>query len=152
MKENPDIYIKFIRMNTGEDIISEISKLNLENDEESYIFINPLKIIYNINPMNGNAILALMQWIFSSICDKQEFRIYSNDIITMSDPSEQMMTYYLKTMDKFNDPRFDLITTNKKMIDQYEDEDEDEDDPTDEELEEINEMLNDIRNSKRKLH
>ena len=146
MKENIDIYIKFIRMNTGEDVISEISKLNLENDEESYIFINPLKIIYNVNPMNGNAIVALMQWIFSSICDKQEFHIYSNDIITMCDPSEKMMTYYMKTMDEFN----------KKMIDQYEDEDEDEDenedDRTDEELEEIDEMLNEMKNSKRKLH
>ena len=147
MEENLDTYIKFIRMNTGEDLISEISKLDLKNDGESYIFINPLRIIYNVNPKNGNAIVALMQWVFPRICDKQEFRIYSADIITMCDPSESMKKYYTKSLNSFDDL---ISNTNAKMIDQYDEEDED--DPTDEELEEIAEMLNEIKNKKRKLH
>ena len=151
MEEGLNPRIKFIRMNTGEDVIAEIVK-HKEDDEDLYVLINPLKILYTMNQSSGGVAIALMQWIFPRICDKQEFPVYSSDIITMCDPSEQMETYYWKTLNKFDDMGFDLATTNKRMMDQYDEDDEDNYEPTEEDLEEINEMLNEIRNGKRKLH
>ena len=145
--------IRFIRMNTGEDIIAELVKHNL-NDEEFYVLINPLKILYSVSQSHGGVSIALMQWIFPRICDKQEFPIYSADIITMCSPSKQMETYYWNVLNKFDDMGFVLAPSNRKAMEQmYEDEDEEDDvEPTEEELEYINKMLDEVRNGKRKLH
>jgi hypothetical protein len=154
--ENPNQspMIKFIRMNTGEDIIAELVKHNQE-DEECYVLINPLKILYSVSQSQGGVSIALMQWIFPRICDKQEFPVYSNDIITMCSPSKQMETYYWNVLNKFDDMGFVLAPSNRNAMEQmYEDEDDDEDEvePTEEELEYINKMLDEVRNGKRKLH
>ena len=54
--------IKFIRMNTGEDIIAEIVKYS-EDNEDIYVLVNPLKVLYTISKTHGVSI-ALMQWVF----------------------------------------------------------------------------------------
>jgi hypothetical protein len=149
--------IKFIRLNTGEDIISEIVKYDQE-DEDFYLLVNPLKIIYSISKSHGGISIALMQWIFPRICDKQEFTLYSNDIITMSNPSEQMETYYWNVLNKFDDMGFVLSPSGREQAPQYgsyddiEEDENDDIDPTEEELEYINKMLEEVKNGKRKLH
>lgn len=144
---NQNPMVKFIRMNTGEDIIAEIVKCS-EDNEDAYILVNPLKVLYTISETKGVSI-ALMQWVFPRICDKQEFTIYSNDIITMCSPSKQMSIYYWNVLTKFTD----IKIGSSSDIDGYEDEDEYEDiDPTEEELEYINKMLDEIKSGKRKLH
>lgn len=150
--ETPSPCVKFIRMNTGEDIIAELIS-HKNDDDEFYVLVNPLKIIYTISESHGGISIALMQWIFPRICDKQEFPVYSNDIITMSSPSKQMETYYWNVLNKFDNMGLLLAPTNKNAV-QYdtEEDDEDEIEPTEEEMEYINKMLDEIKNGKRKLH
>lgn len=136
--------IKFIRMNTGEDIIAEIVKYS-EDNEDLYVLVNPLKVLYTISETHGVSI-ALMQWVFPRICDKQEFPVYSNDIITMCSPSKQMTTYYWNVLNKFSIPK---LSKHEEEEDDYEFDDVE---PTDEELEYINKMLDEIKSGKRKLH
>jgi len=142
--------IKFIRMNTGEDIIAQIVKPD-QDDEEYYVLINPLKILYTMSETQGISI-ALMQWIFPRICDSQEFPVYSNDIITMCSPSKQMQTYYWNVLNKFDDMGLVLAPTNRKYQEEEEEYEYDDIEPTEEELEYINKMLEDVKNGKRKLH
>ena len=51
----PIISIKFVRMNTGEDLITEFS--DAEND---ICFVNPLKVIYGLTPKQDGMIISLM--------------------------------------------------------------------------------------------
>ena len=155
---NQSSIIKFIRMSTGEDIISEIVKYN-ENNEEFYILINPLKVIYSVGQTHGGVSIALMQWIFPKICDKQEFPVYSNDIITICSPSKEMEKYYWNVLNKFDDMGFVLSPSGREQPQQYGSYDDFEDDdfedmmePTEEELEYINKMLDEVKNGKRRLH
>jgi hypothetical protein len=143
---NQSPILKFIRMNTGEDIIAEITKQN-DSDEEFFILINPMKILYSISQTHGGVSIALMQWIFPRICDKQEFPVYSSDIVTMCNPSEQMQTYYWNILNKL-----DGMGNRNYMEDEDEDYEEDDVEPTEEELEYINKMINEIKTGKRKLH
>lgn len=93
--------IMFIRLQTGEDIISEVTEVKKNDEVPYYILSNPLKIVYmtgNRNSMN----ITLMQWVFNRVVENQEFMIYPNDVITMAIPTEGLQDYYWDTIDHYN--------------------------------------------------
>lgn len=81
--------IKFIRLVTGEDIITEI-----KSDENSFTLVKPLKIVYALGEKPGVISIGLVQWIFPDVVASQEMSIKDRDIITMSDPSLDMLKSY----------------------------------------------------------
>lgn len=112
MLEGQDNPVKFIRLNTGEDIISEV--IFMESDETHYLFVNPLKIVYNLGKRNDSVILAFSPWIFSSLCEKQEFPVYPNDVLTIADPSEDVTGAYWEFVERMS------IERNEEMIQESE--------------------------------
>ena len=69
--------VKFVRLVTGEDIISEVMEVD-DASGKHVILYNPLKIMYMSSPMNSDKVgISLLEWVFSRISDKQEFRIES---------------------------------------------------------------------------
>lgn len=93
--------VQFVRLNTGEDLVSEVSEI--ENDDNRYyIFHNPMKIIYQMNVKGGGLTISLMQWVFARICDNQDFIIYSNDVVTMNKTTDSMESYYWETVGHFD--------------------------------------------------
>lgn len=96
-----DIY--HIRLNTGEDLISEVIWPETKPGNESHVvLVNPMKIICIPSKKPGFVTLSLMQWIFTKITEDQEFNIFSRDILTMSKPNPNLKEYYYETVDFFN--------------------------------------------------
>lgn len=81
--------IKFIRLVTGEDIITEI-----KSDENSFTLVKPLKIVYALGEKPGVISIGLVQWIFPDVVASQEMSVKDRDILTMSDPSLDMLKSY----------------------------------------------------------
>jgi hypothetical protein len=99
--------IKFLRLSTGEDIISQVIEVT-EKDESHYMLVNPLKIIYMTGAKQGRLSISLMQWIFHRVCSTQEFVIYPSDIITLAAPSSGLKEYYTESVEHFQKVREDL--------------------------------------------
>lgn len=92
--------VKFIRLSTGEDIISQIIEVN-ENENQSFVLVNPLKILYTVGTNPGYIQISMMEWVFSRVCDDQEFTLNPSDIITIGTPSNHVMHYYWETLETF---------------------------------------------------
>lgn len=91
-----------IRLNTGEDLISEVIWPETKEGHESHvILIHPMKIICLPSGKTGFVTLSLMQWVFTKISSAQEFNIYSRDILTMSRPTTNLIQYYKETIEYF---------------------------------------------------
>ena len=89
---------KFIRLKSGDDLVAEAFETG--DDSGDYItVINPLKAIYVPSTVTGYLQIAFMPWVFSRICDKQEFMIKVDDVLLMTDVSEYMEKYYWDTME-----------------------------------------------------
>ena len=93
--------LKFIRLKTGDDVISQVMELT-EDNITVYMLISPLKVVY-IPSQKGMAYLqvAFMPWVFTRICSEQEFMIHAEDIMTMANVSEQMTEYYWNNVEYF---------------------------------------------------
>lgn len=98
--------IKFVRLSTGEDLITEV--IEMKKDEDMYyVFRNPLKILYlsSGRSSSGSLSISLMQWVFYRISEDQNFMIYPTDVVTMGNPSSSMLEYYLNSVEHFEELR-----------------------------------------------
>lgn len=91
------IKIKFIRMSTGEDLLTQIKEGNIGFKE----FINPLKIVYTINPKTGKILPYLMRWVFNKFVPENTFSIRNENIIIETNTTDDMKRYYLDTLRDF---------------------------------------------------
>jgi len=137
--DNP---VKFVRLNTGEDIITEV--IFVRDGEDHYLFVNPLKIVYNLGVKPDSLLVAFSPWIFSSLCAKQEFPIFPSDVITIADPSEDVIDCYWEFIEKMDKA--------KKRTAAKEQEAYIENEITEEEEEFLRNVLDTIGKEKRKLH
>ena len=102
-----------IRLNTGEDLISEVIWPETKKGNEPHLMlIHPMKILCLPSNKPGFISLSLMQWVFSKITEEQQFNIYSRDILTMSRPNDSLKEYYKETIHYFN-------RRNKNTIEDY---------------------------------
>lgn len=100
---------KFLRLKTGDDIISEVVELQ-EDDQHFYMLINPLKATYLPSGTTGYLSIAFMPWVFPRICDNQQFVIHYDDVLILSDVSEKMNDYYWDSIDTYiNENKEDKI-------------------------------------------
>lgn len=143
--------VKFLRLSTGEDIISQVVEVT-QKDESHYMLINPLKIIYMTGEKSGRLSISLMQWIFHRVCSTQEFVIYPSDIITLAAPSSGLKDYYIESVDHFQKLREELEkNTEFESSSSTEEEDPFQDEDEVNILNELKEMLMNT-SSKRTLH
>ena len=96
--EKDNLIVKFLRLKTGEDVVSELVEMG-ENDKTYYQLINPVKVVYMPTEKPGYVQVAIMPWVFTRVCDIQEFTISANDVLLISDVSPFMYEYYLNTME-----------------------------------------------------
>lgn len=95
--------IYHIRLNTGEDLISQVVWPETKPGNEGHIIlVNPMKILCIPSSKPGFVTLSLMQWIFAKITEDQEFNIFNRDILTMSKPNPNLKEYYNETVEYFN--------------------------------------------------
>ena len=134
--------IKFVRLVTGEDLISEVFTEDSEKFQKVYL-INPLKIVYSFGKKSTLSI-SLYNWVIPEILEDNVFQVKINDILLMKEVSSDMEEYYQTTLE-----HLETYTHFKKnMMNDY---------PQDEDFEEseysyIKEMIEEMKNGKRKMH
>lgn len=152
MQQEQSSNVKFIRMNTGEDLLAEVT---VDDKDEKCILVNPLKLVYLLGEKPGSMMLSLIEWIFPRVCSKQEFEVYTSDIITIANPTTDIVDYYLDAVTKLdnNDFKFDddhdslgKIKAFAKQMKQKEEE------ISPEEMEAFANVIDNLRSTKRKLH
>lgn len=88
------VQLKFIRITTGEDIISEYQTVN-DGEGEYYNLHNPMKVVYMMNPERPTRLtVSLMNWIFPNLVADQSFILHPNDVVTMGTPAQEITQYY----------------------------------------------------------
>ena len=91
---------KLVRLQNGDDIISEVVEMEDENGV-IYALFHPLKVVYVPSETTGYLTVAFMPWVFPRLCEQQEFIIHSHDILFMSDVTPKMNEYYWNNMDYY---------------------------------------------------
>jgi hypothetical protein len=118
--------IYHLRLNTGEDIISEVLWPETKEGHEPHVVLkHPMKIVCIPSGKPGYVSLSLMQWVFTKITSDQEFNVFSRDILTMSKPNESLRGYYIETVDYFSekfktDSIYEKDTTSEEFFDELE--------------------------------
>lgn len=140
--------VKFLRLTSGEDIISEISEIDY-----NLVLTNPLKILYT-SASPGILSISLMQWVFPRISDNQTFEMPKNTVIISSEPSANLTEYYWNTIEHFAKKQMEKSVS---FDEDYQDQMDEYDDVIEatggeEGLEMLKELLNTIKGDKRKLH
>ena len=130
--------IHFLRLKTGEDIISEV-----QETDNSYILMNPCKVLYLKSQKTGFLSISLMQWIFSKLCSEQTFEMDKNEVLVKALPDDTFVEHYWNSVDHF---------LNSKSQDQIEYDSPIEDDSLAEKLEMIKNMLGIKDDDKGSLH
>lgn len=114
------LLIKFIRLNTNEDLISVVSH------EKTIIQLqNPLVI--NFDPTMKY--IMLVPWVSPSFVNEQTFYIKTSEIVTMSEPSTKLISLYYATLEAIwkpislqheeHDPLNDISDEEKKAFQDY---------------------------------
>ena len=99
MSDEEQPIVKFVRLNNGDDMISEV--METEDDKGIlYTLFRPLKVVYVPAEREGYVAIAFTPWVFSSLCDNHEFFIHAEDVLIVTDASEKMNTYYWNSVDQ----------------------------------------------------
>lgn len=131
--------VKFVRIKNGDDIIAEVVEVG-EDGQIDYMIINPLKVVYMPSQQGSSYLqVAFMPWVFSRICEEQEFLIHAEDVITMGNVTEKMAEYYWNNIDHF---------TSKGQEELFEDSEEE---PTEEEAT-LESLLEAFKSARRTYH
>jgi|SanBayMetagenome_1026888.scaffolds.fasta_scaffold06200_6 hypothetical protein len=90
--------IKFIRLVTGEDIVSEVTDIA---NGKMYIN-NPLKVVYTPSMNTGFLSISLMQWVFTRISKNQSFDMDLHNILIMTDADDHLVEHYKESLLTFS--------------------------------------------------
>ena len=97
--------IKYIRLVTGEDIISEV----LEVDSEPHITVyNPTKIIYTFDG-ESRIRMQLMEWVFTNLVKSSNFALQRRDILIMQDASDSISKAYTEQVTETSEDASKLL-------------------------------------------
>jgi hypothetical protein len=83
--------IKIIRLQSGEDIIA-----NYQSDDKNgmVMLVDPMHIIFKRLP-TGKSVMLMMPWLPLEIIKENNALIYDSDILTIIDPKEELISYYI---------------------------------------------------------
>jgi hypothetical protein len=96
--------VKYIRIVTGEDLISEV----LEVSNEPHITLyHPAKMIYSFD---GEKVrMQLMEWVFSNLVKTSSFALQRRDIILLEDASDAIANTYLEQVSETTNDNTKLL-------------------------------------------
>ena len=94
---------KFVRLNTGEDLVCELTEVNDEEDCTLYYYIhNPIKLVYVPSPNPSMYGVAMTQWVSQTICHEQVFTLNGDSIVTVSNVTDYITRMYYKAVSHYN--------------------------------------------------
>jgi hypothetical protein len=93
---------KFIRLTNGDDLIADVVETE-DEDGILYTVFNPLRVVYIDSEREGYTAIAFSHWVFTGLCDQQEFVIHAEDVMLIADLSEKMNKHYWDYLERDND-------------------------------------------------
>jgi hypothetical protein len=91
--------VMFLRLKNGDDIVSECYQYEDDNGRY-YVLMNPLKGLYmTSNRGAGYLQVAFVPWVYSKLCDTQEFVIDAVEVMLTHSVSDYMEEYYWNSID-----------------------------------------------------
>ena len=115
-------------MQTGEDIVANI----LEEDEDSVILNNPMRLIFRRMP-TGQSVMMMLPWLPIELIKDDSAIVYLDDIITVMEPKDSMIEYYGNLVNKSLLESLEFDNMLEKTLAEQE-----------EEMEEINEISEEL--------
>jgi hypothetical protein len=106
-KETYSDTVKFIRLKSGEDLLTEAVELEAFNPdikEHFWTLTNPLKIVYMTNPASGGMAVGLVNWVSTMFAPEQTFNIKDEDILVITSITNEMANNYYGTLDESREP------------------------------------------------
>jgi hypothetical protein len=140
--------VKFVRLTTGEDLITQVTEF-ISDDDHHYVLMSPMKILY-LTGKTGSMTISIMQWVFNRICDKQTFTIYPEDVLMVADATDDIIEYYWDSISFYDDMTETKKEERESSFIKAELDDKSIDDDTARDM--ITEMLETIRKDRGKLH
>lgn len=138
-----DTEILFLRLKNGEDLITEVQEL-----DNTYVLLNPCKVLYLKGSKSGYLSISLMQWVFARICSDQMFEIDKNEVLFKTLPEDTLVEHYWNSVEHFTQMESKDKVEYESMTDSI---DEDFPSTTEEGIELIKKLL-EIKSDKGKLH
>jgi hypothetical protein len=114
--------IKIVRLKNGEDIIGSLERLPIDDIQ----ITEPMSVAITTRGQESG--LVMSHWLPVQLIKKNEITIKSCDVLTMFEPNDEFVEYYLNTVEKIKS-----LMKAKELTDEM----------TDEEIEDIMDALED---------
>jgi hypothetical protein len=114
--------IKIVRLKNGEDIIGSLERLPIDDLQ----ITEPMSVAITTRGQESG--LVMSHWLPVQLIKKNEITIKSCDVLTMFEPNDEFVEYYLNTVEKIKS-----LMKAKELTDEM----------TDEEIEDIMDALED---------
>ena len=85
-----DNSIKIVRLQSGEDIIADYVE---DDNDDAVLLNNPMHIIFK-RMMTGQTYMVMMPWLPMELIKENNAIIYSEDILTVVEPRDDLIEYY----------------------------------------------------------
>jgi len=90
--------IKYIKLNNGEDLVSEIETEN----ELEYTLINPMKIVVNTDLESSRQLIFLHPWLPTGVVTENSAQIHASVIFLTSTVLQDIEDYYTNMVDEIS--------------------------------------------------
>jgi len=111
-----DNSIKIIRLQTGEDIIATY----VEDDENDAVVLNnPMHILFK-RMVTGQTYMVMMPWLPMELIKENNALIYTEDILTIIEPKDDLVEYYNNVVDNTKLDEGDEKKLREKLFDDVE--------------------------------
>jgi hypothetical protein len=103
--------VKIIRLQTGEDVIGEITPID---EEGSFSVLDPMQIDMQLDPTSRKQILIMSHWLPVSLIKDNVAELHTTDIITAMVPKDEFVEYYQAQIAKIKQDMQEASTSEKK--------------------------------------
>lgn len=94
MDNKPEI--KIVRIQSGEDIMAEVHS---ETDSDLLVLNDPMHLIFK-RLSTGQTVMMMMPWLPVELIVENIATVYSDEVLTLMNPKEELITYYKKAAEQ----------------------------------------------------
>ena len=114
MDNKPEI--KIVRIQSGEDIMAEVHS---ETDSDLLVLNDPMHIIFK-RLSTGQTVMMMMPWLPVELINENIATVYSDEVLTLMNPKEELVTYYKKAAEQARSRMFEERSFNNVLDDDEE--------------------------------
>lgn len=107
--------VKILRLNTGDDIIANVTLIGETDEPPHYIVDKPMKILYLMHPAGKSLVLSLTYWVYPGVASHDDFKIFLDDVLTDMEPTEELEEKYFYLLSELLDQQAESMSLEKAV-------------------------------------